>query len=381
MSENPLLGISLQIPFDRIEAQQVQPAVDELIPDASQKLEALANDSGPRTFDNTMLALEKTTERLDYAMSVVRHLESVRTTPELREAYNAVEPQVSEFYSRIPLHEGIWKQLQRYASTSEAEALTGTRRRFLTKTVDSFRRQGAELDSAGKSRLAEIDVELAKLTTKFSEHVLDSTNAFELLITEESKLQGLPPTAIAAARQSAAQKGQEGWRFTLQAPSYTPVMTYLDDRSIREQVYRAHSTRATAPNLDNRPIVVQILQLRQEKAVLLGFRNFADFVLYDRMAHTGEHALRFLTDLEQKTRPHSERENQELTEFAGTELEPWDVGYFAEKQRKALYDFDEEELRPYFSTERVVSGMFQIVERLYGIQVKEKTGVPVGIPL
>jgi len=380
MAENPLLHIAFEIPFDRVEPGHVEPAIAELLADAAKRLEILGGDAEPRTFANTMLALEKVTERLDYAMGVVRHLESVRTTPELRAAYNAVEPLVSEFYARIPLHEGLWNQLQGFAATEEAQQLEGVRRRFFKKTMDSFRRHGAELEPEGKRRLAEMDVELSKLTTKFSENVLDATNAFELVITEEARLPGLPPTAIAAARQSAQAKDMEGWRFTLQAPSYTPVLTYLDDREIREQVYRAQSTRASSGDLDNREIVARVLQLRREKAELLGFGNFADFVLHDRMAHTGEHALEFLRSVEGKTRRNFVRENVELRDFAGRELEPWDVGYYAEKRRQALYNFDEEELRPYFSTERVVSGMFQIVERLYGIQVQEKSGVPVWHP-
>ncbi len=380
MTINPLLREQFEIPFDQVHPEHVEPAIQELLRDARERLEVLAADPEPRTFANTMLALEKVTERLDYAMSVVRHLEGVRTTPELRAAYNAVEPLVSEFYARIPLHGGLWKQLQLFGATTEAKSLTGVRKRFFTKTLDSFRRHGADLAEEGKARLAALDVELAKLTTKFGENVLDSTNAFELVVTDEQRLAGLPPTAVAAARQSANQKGQEGWRFTLQAPSYTPVLTYLDDAAIREQVYRAHSTRASSGDLDNRGNVARILELRREKAHLLGFENFADFVLYDRMAHTGGRALEFLRAIEHKVRPHSDRENAELRQFAGKELEPWDVSYYAEKQRKALYDFDEEELRPYFSTERVVAGMFEIVERLYGISVVEKAGVPVWHP-
>ena len=379
MTINPLLHKQFEIPFDQVRPEHVEPAIQELLADARERLEVIAADPEPRTFA-TMLALEKVTERLDYAMSVVRHLEGVRTTPELRAAFNAVEPPITEFFARIPLHSGLWKQLQLLAGTDEAKSLTGVRKRFFTKTVDSFRRHGAELSDENKARLAELDVELSKLTTKFGENVLDATNAFELLLTDEARLAGLPETAIAAARQSAQQKGQEGWRFTLQAPSYTPVLTYLDDAAIREQVYRAHSTRASAGKLDNCGNVARILELRKDKAQLLGFGNFADFVLFDRMAHTGGRALEFLRAIEQKIRAHAERENAELRAFAGKNLEPWDVSYYAEQQRKALYNFDEEELRPYFSTERVVSGMFEIVERLYGILVREKTGVPVWHP-
>ena len=380
MSDNPLLSVTFHIPFDQVRAEHVEPGVRELLKQAQAHIDAIAADESTRTFENTMLALENSTETLDYALSVVRHLESVATTPELRAAWNAVEPLTSAFYSQIPLNEGLWKRLQSYDTTDEAKELPPTRRRFLTKTIDSFRRHGAELDAAGKKRMAEIDVELTKITTKFSENVLDSTNAFELIITDEAKLAGLPQSAIDAARQNAEAKKVEGWRFTLQAPSYMPVLTYLDDRDVREKLYRAFATRATEPERDNRPLLQRVLELRREKARLLGFPDFADFVLHDRMAHKGERAVKFLEDLKVKTDPFFAKENAALEAFAGQKLESWDVGYWAEKQRRALYDFDEEELRPYFPAERVVDGMFAIVERLYGIKVKQRDGVPVWHP-
>ncbi len=380
MSHNPLLSINFHVPFDRIRAEHVEPGIQDLIGQAQERINEIVRDDRPRTFINTMLALENSTDNLDYALAVVRHLESVATTPELRAAWNAVEPKASAFYSQIPLNEGLWKQLLNYAATEEARSLSGTRRRFLTKTLDSFRRHGAELDAAGKKKLAEIDVELAQVTTKFSENVLDSTNAFELIVTDEARLAGLPPSAIEAAKHSAEAKKVSGWRFTLQAPSYVPVMTYLDDREIREKMYRAYTTRATEPERDNRPLLERILTLRREKARLLGFADFADFVLEDRMAHKGERAMKFLEELKGRTDPFFAKENAALEAFAGRKLEAWDVGYWAEKERRALYDFDEEELRPYFPAERVVDGMFEIVERLYGIQVRRQTGAPVWHP-
>jgi oligopeptidase A len=380
MSTNPLLEVQFQVPFDRIQAEDVEPAIDELLQEARAKLEAIASDESPRTYENTMAALEKISERLDYAMAVVRHLEGVRTTPALRAAFNAVEPPVSQFYSSIPLHAGLWKQLKAFQETPEGAALTGARKRFVTKTIDSFRRHGADLGPEDKAKLAALDVELTRITTKFGENVLDSTNEFELVITEEEKLSGLPEAAVAAARQSAQAKGREGCRFTLQGPSYIALMTYLDDRQIREHVYREFGTRATREPFDNRRLLARILELRREKAQLLGFGDFADLVLDDRMAREGRHALSFLHGIEKKTRSFFERENQELREFAGVELAPWDLAYYSEKRRKALYDFDEEQLRPYFPTERVVAGMFEIVERLYGITVAEKAGVPVWHP-
>src|SRR5580693_1975287 len=249
MSDNPLLSIKFAIPFDQVRAEHVEPGIRQLLKEAGERIDAIVADTAPRTYSNTMMALEKSTENLDYAISVVRHLEAVATSPELRAAWNAVEPETSAFYSRIPLNEGQWKQLQRYAETDGAKSLSGAKLRFLTKTLDSFRRHGAELDAAGKNRLAEIDVELSKWTTKFSENVLDSTIAWELIIADEAQLAGLPPSARAAARHNAELKGHAGWRFTLQAPSFTPAITYLDDAGIRENLYRANIARATEGDL------------------------------------------------------------------------------------------------------------------------------------
>ncbi len=376
---NPLVHIKFRIPFDQIQASDVVPAVDELLFESQKSLEETIRAERP------LEALDVMTERLDYCMSVVRHLEAVATTPELRDAHNAVQPKVSAFYSSLPLNEDLWKAIQRYAASDEVPRLGSTMRRFLTKTIDSFKRHGAELDPAGKARLQEIDVALAEATTKFSQNVLDSTNAFELVIIDEDRLQGLPPAAAAAAKLSAESKGVDGWRFTLQAPSYMPVMTYLDDRSIREHLYRAYNTRATTEGpggtvFDNRALIARILELRKERARLLGFQDFADLVLEDRMAHTGAHAKAFLDDLYAKTNHRFQEENRELEEFAHQKLEPWDVGYWAEKQRAALYDFDEEALRPYFPLKSVVDGMFQIFGKLLGICVREEHLVPVWDP-
>ena len=385
--KNPLLEIQFKIPFDQVKAEHVEPAIDQLLAEAQLGIDALAADEGPRTYENTLLALEKVGERLEFAMGVVSHLEAVATYPQLRQAYNAVQPKVSEFSSKIPLNEALWKQLKRFAGTDEARALTATRARFLKKTVDGFRRSGADLDAAGKARLTELNIELVKATTKYSENVLDATNAFELLVEDESKLAGLPPSARAVARQDAEAKGKAGWRFTLQGPSYTAVMTYLDDAAIREQIYRAFTTRASREPFDNRELVSRILQVRREKARLLGYRDFADLVLEERMAKTGQGARAFVDELKAKTLAAFKRENEELLAFRrkiegpdAPELNAWDVGYYAEKMRQARYDFDEEELRPYFAFERVLQGMFELVGRLYGIQVVEQHGVPLWDP-
>ncbi len=381
---NPLLEVRFEIPFDQISATHVEPAARQLIAEAQALIDAIADDAGPRTFENTLLALEDSTEKLSFAMGVVGHLEAVKTTPELRAAYNAVRPELSAFYSAIPLNEKLWQQIKRYAETDEARSLTGLRARFLQKTLEDFRRSGADLPVEGKQRMAALDVDLALATQKFSENVLDATNAFELLVDDESKLAGLPESAKEAARERAAKKGKAGWRFTLQAPSYMPLMTYLDDPGIREQVWRAYNTRASGGEFDNTALITKILKLRAEKAALLGRKNFADLVLEDRMAKGGERAKEFVQQLTERTRGPFVAENQALEEFRRAidgpnsgPMQPWDVGYYAEQLRQREYDFDEEQLRPYFSYERVKQGLFQLVQRLYGVEVRQEQGVPV----
>ncbi len=388
---NPLLSIKFTVPFDLIRAEHVEPAIRQLIEESRLRLEEIASgrDRGglPRTFEDTMMALDKMTDGLDWAIGVVRHLEGVATYPQLRAAFNAVQPEVSAFYAGIPIHAGLWEAVQEFAATAEAKALEGPRKRFLTKTIDSFKRHGAMLGPDRKRLLGEMDVELATVTTRFSENVLDSTNEYEYVITDQTRLSGLPPTAIEAARHSAEGKGVEGWRFTLQAPSYTPLMTYLDDAGIRERFYRAYTTRATTGEHDNRALIARILELRRQRAVLLGFKDFSDLVLEDRMAHDGACAQAFLDGMRDKTQASFERENRELIRFRRSiegpdapGLTPWDVAYYAEKQRAALYDFDEEILRPYFPLEQVTEGMFEIFRRTFGIRVSERVGVPVWDP-
>ncbi|MBV8073131.1 MAG: M3 family metallopeptidase [Acidobacteriaceae bacterium] len=380
LKDNPLLVERFPIPFDAVRAEHVEPAIQVLLEQMRNRLVTLASGSTPRTYRDVLIGLDQMTEPLDYAMAIVRHLESVATTPELRAAYNKVQEPVSVFYTSIPLNGDLWNAVKQVNESGEVNNLAPVHRRFLEKTVAGFRRAGADLDEAGKKKLEELDVALAKATTKFAENVLDATNAFELLITDENKLAGLPDSARMAALQSAQSKNKEGWRLTLQSPSLTAALTYLDDRLIRHELWEAHNTRATSGEHDNRALVVQILRLRKDKARLLGYRDFADLVLEDRMAHRGEQAQGFLEELRLKTEPFFEKENATLAAIGrrlGYEtIEPWDVSYLAEKQRQALYEFDEEELRPYFELDRVVDGMFQIFSRILGIAVREEPGVP-----
>ncbi len=382
LETNPLLSPGFPIVFDRIRPDHVEPAITKLLHDAEARLAVFGSDAGPRTYANTLHRLDTLTEPLDLALGIVRHLESVATTPELREVYNKVEPLSAAFYARLPLDQAIWTALQAFAETAEAKSLTGTRKRHLDKTMSFFRRHGAALPQEKKSELEKIDVELAAITTKYSENVLDATNAFELLIETEEGLAGLPPSAVEMARESAEKKGQSGWRFTLQAPSFMAVMTYLDDASVRERMYRAFTTRAAQAPFDNTTGTLKILELRQAKARLLNYADFADFAIDERMAGNGAKAQAFLDDLHAKTRQFFARENEEVIAFrqqlegpGAPPLAPWDMGYYAEKLRQAKYDFDEEMLRPYFSLDRVVDGMFGLVERLYGIRVTERPGI------
>jgi oligopeptidase A len=379
-ADNPLLVRRFPIQFDAVKAEHVEPAVEMLLGEMRRRLADLGDPSIPPTYESILLGLDKMTEPLDFAMAVVRHLEAVVTTPEMRAAHNAVQGPVSFFYTSIPLNTSLWAAVKAVSESPEAENLAPVHKRFLKKTVSGFRRAGADLDDEGKRKLEALDVALTEATTKFSENVLDATNAYELLITDEQKLAGLPESARTAARENAKAKGREGWRLTLQAPSYIAAMTYLDDRGIRQQLWQASNTRATSGPYDNRALITEILRLRREKAQLLGFHDFADLVLEERMAHTGGQAQAFLEDLHRKTAPFFDRENQSLAEVAKTlgydAILPWDVSYVAEKQRLALYHFDEEELRPYFQLDRVVAGMFDIFSRILSIKVIEEPGVP-----
>ena len=376
---NPLLHLGFEIPFDEIEAAHVEPAADELLARARAAVDEIVATEGPRTYDNTLGALEAATEPLELAMTAVGHLESVATTDALRDAYNAVVPKVSAFWSELAMNDGLYQAVRTFSETDEAKVLDPTRRRFLEKTLDDFRRHGAELAPADKEKLQAMEVELTQLTTKFSQNVLDETNAFELVLTDETKLAGLPESAKKAAAENAKAKGLDGWRFTLQAPSLIPLLTYLDDRAIREKVWRAYNTRAVSGEHDNRSIIARILELRRQKAKLLGYDDFSDLVTEDRMAKDGARAEAFIDDLREKTVAAFERENETLREFRrglegedAPDIEPWDSAYYAEKQRQAEYDFNEEELRPYFPLDRVLDGLFATAQALYEVKIVER---------
>ncbi len=374
---NPLLTLAPPLAFDQVAPEQIGPAIEALISQARARIDAIAACPEPRTWANTMGAFDTCTDPLDLAVSIIHHLQAVVSTPELRQAWNDVQPAISAFASSIVLHAGLWQAFNAYAATSEAQALPGIRARYLHKTIEEFRRHGAALSPADKATLEQLEVELAVATNTFAQNTLDATAAFTYDIDDEALLAGLPPSALAAARAAANAAGKSGWRFSLQMPSYLAVMTYLDNRAIREHFYRAYSRRAAEPNA---PLIEKILDLRRRKAQLLGFSNIADLTLADRMAKTGRAAQEFCLDLRRKTEPAFLREKAELERFAGHPLQPWDLAYYAEKLRAAQYAFEEEDLRPYFPLPQVLQGMFDLVQRLYGITVQPGPQVPVWHP-
>lgn len=385
MSDNPLLKADFVIPFDRIEARHVVPGLREALDLAKERLAALVDEpatgSRPLTYDNTLGALDELTEGLAQPYGLVGLLNGVANTPELRAAFNQVQPEVVAFFAQLSSDQRLHDLLKRYSETEEGRALTGVARRHLTKTLDHLRRAGAELEEADRDRVRELRVELASLSTRFSENVLDATNAFELLVTDEEQLAGLPGSALRRARAAAEAKGLPGYRFTLQAPSYVPFMKYAHDRDLRRQMYEAYFAVGGAEPHDNRPLVRQILAKRREVAKVLGYADYADLQTEERMIGSGSNAARFAVELTDRTREHFEREVADLEAFAASELglaplEPWDVQYALEKLRMARFAMDEEELRPYFPLPGVLRGLFDLTERLFGVTVKRVDGVP-----
>lgn len=382
---NPLLSRDFQIPFDRIGAEHVVPAVREALAAAEGELEEMVRFTGERTYDNTLQRLDDLQERLSRVIRPVAHLVGVKNTPELREAYDTVLPEFTAFYARLPLNPGLWRAVEAYAATPEAAALDPVRRRHLDKSVREFVRAGAALPEETKARVEALRVELSQAQTRFSNNTLDATNAFELLVEDPAELAGLPESARAQARASAEAKGKEGWRFTLQLPSYQPFMQYAEDRTLRRTLYEAYMNRAAGGEHDNRPLVRRILELRRELARVLGFRDFADLELEESMAQSGGRAVAFERDLTERTRPHWEREIAGLQEFARQELgldrlEPWDTAFAAERMRRARYELDEEELRPFFPLDRVLEGLFEVARRLFGVRIARRENPAVWHP-
>ncbi len=385
-ASHPFLSQEFHIRWSSLVPEAVEPDVREALRRARENIDALCGDFDPAslTFENTLLALEEATEELSMAWGRVGHLDSVRNCEALRTAQNAMLPEVTQFFSRIPLNAALWRRIKAYSESEEAATLTGVRKRFLDETVKDFVRSGADLPEDRKAQLEAVQSELAQITQKFSENVLDSTNAWELVLEDDARLAGLPETALGVLRAEAAAKGlgsdeAPAYRITLKTPVYFPVLEYADDASLREEVWRGSITVGHGGGYDNTELIWRILELRHERAGLLGKAHFADQVLEARMAGSGAVALKFVEDLAERTKPFFARDIEELTAFRRRHepdwdglFQPWDVAYWAEKLRKANYDFDEEELRPYFAIGNVIEGMFRLTEKIFGFEIVER---------
>ncbi len=383
---NPFLDTTFHIRWSLLKPELVAPAIEEALREAQEKIDAVAGQKEAGiTFEGSFLVLEKATENLGIAWGKVSHLDSVCNSPDLRAAYHKMLPKVVEFFARIPLNEKLWSVLKAYDALEAKKTLSPIEKRFLTETMADFREQGADLPANKKERLRSLAQELAQVTQKFSENVLDGTNAFELVVRDRGKLGGLPARDIEQARLDARRKGygtedDPQWRFTLHMPSLLPVMKFAHDERFRKTLWEADVAVGRAEPHDNLALIGQILALRQEKAELLGNRHFADMVLARRMAKNGATTLRFIEDLHGRIEKAFERENKVLEEFKAKEadtppesLEPWEIAFSSERLRREKYDFDEEELRPYFPIEQVINGMFQIAETIFGIDLEEKS--------
>jgi len=379
---NPFLDRSFQIRWSQLSAGQIGPAVGSALDTAEEAIARITRlDPADANFQNTFLALEESADLLNETWAKVTHLTTVADSPELREAHKALLPKVTAFIARIPLNAGLWLRLKAAADQPAVAGLPGEQRRLLDETLAEFRQQGADLPPEKKTRLETLQGELAGLTQKYSENVLDATNAWELVIHDETRLRGLPPHARESARQNALKKGRgteaaPAWRFTQHAPSQEPVMLYAEDADLRREVWQASAAVGGQAPHDNRELLPRILALRQEKAALLGRPHFADHVLERRMAKTGAAALAFIEDLHRRIAPAFAREVRELEQFKAAQtrsapgpLAPWETAFWAERLRRVRHDFDEEQLRPYFPLDRVLTGLFEIARRVFGLMV------------
>ncbi|KXU37760.1 oligopeptidase A [Cephaloticoccus primus] len=385
-SPNPFLDPAFEIRWAVCRAEHVEPAISEALAQARAAIEKIATQPlGELSFASTFLALEQATELLGTAWGRVTHWQSVADHPELREAHNKMLPQVSEFYASVPLNPELWQRLKAFSESGVASSVQGIERRLLEETVADFRQAGADLPEAQRTRLAALQSELAQATQKYSENVLDATNAWELIVEDEARLAGLPEHAKDAARASAQRAGRtSGWRFTLHQPSLEPVMVYAEDEALRRELWEASAAVGAREPHDNTALVRQILALRAEKAALLGKPHFADVVLERRMAQSGAQALAFVEDLAARTSEAFLREARELEEFKAAQtgasevgrLAPWDLAFWAEKLRQHKHAFDAEALRPYFPIERVLEGLFELARRVFGVVARPREPAP-----
>jgi oligopeptidase A len=378
MNTNPLLDFSSLPRFDAIRPEHVAPAIVDLLTRYQALIDGLIASPEAPTWDGFAAPITDMGEQLGRAWGVVGHLHGVNDVPAWREAYNTTLPEITRFYSSLGQNLALFAKYRALHDSAEYATLSPARRRILDNEVRDFRLSGAELPEEQKPRFKEIQEELASLSTKFSENVLDATNAFAEYVSDPALLNGLPDDSIEAAREAAQNDEREGWKFTLHMPSYLPVMQYADNRELRARMYRAYATRASEfgeATRDNSKLIDRILALRAEESKMLGFGSFAELSMVPKMADTPEQVMAFLRDFAVRARPHGQRDLDELRAFARNEygldeLHPWDMAWVSEKLRVQRYDFSEQEVKLYFPEPKVLEGLFRVVEGLYGVSIR-----------
>jgi len=376
---NPLLELAGLARFDAIAPEHITPAIDVLLKDCRSAVARVTASSTPAAWDSVVEPLDEAMERLGRAWGAVSHLNAVVDTPALRAQYNANLPRLTQFWTELAQNEALYRKYKAIAARDDFAVLPAARRRVIENELRDFRLGGAELPLPEKERLRAIRERQSQLSTRFAENVLDATNAFELLIEDAAQLAGVPADTLQMLREAAQDEAKPGYRLTLHAPSYLPVLQYADDRGLREQLYRAYSTRASEfgrPEWDNTRLIAELLRLRREQANLLGHRDFAELSLVPKMAESPQQVLDFLRDLARRARPFAERDMAELKEFADRELalsdlQAWDVSYASEKLRQARYAYSEQELKQYFPEPRVLAGLFEVIETLFSVAIRE----------
>lgn len=370
-------------PFSKIKNEHFYPAIENGIAVARKEIDAIVANTETPTFKNTIEALDFSGELLSNVTSVFFNLNSAETNDEIQKIAQEISPLLTEYANDIALNEKLFIRVKAvYDNKEDQSKLTPEQSMLLDKTYKGFVRNGANLSDSNKEELRKIDKELSKLSLNFGENVLAETNKYELHLTNKEDLAGLPEGVIEAAAMTAKSKNKEGWIFTLAFPSFGPFMTYAESRSLRQQLYMANATRSCKDdNLDNQKNVLRIVELRYQRANLLGYKNHAHFVLEEQMAQTPEKVKTFLNDLLQKAKPFALNEMDELTKFAqsigfdGSTLQAWDTAFYKEKLKQNLFSLDDEILKPYFKLENVVDGVFQVASKLYGLEFKEITNI------
>jgi peptidyl-dipeptidase Dcp len=370
-------------PFKDIKHEHFIPAIDKTLKEAKDEVDAIINNPEKPTFQNTVAALEMSGEKLERVTSVLFNLNSAETDDTIQAIAREVSPKLSEFSNYISLNAKLFERIKAVYSQKESLKLSDEDRQLLDKKFLGFVRSGANLEGDAKNRYAEITTELSQLSLKFGENVLAETNAFQLLITDKKDLAGIPESECEAAAQVAKSKNKEGWLFSLQGPSFVGFMKYADNRQLREKMYRAYTSRGFQKNdKNNEEIIRKTVNLKMEKAKLLGFKNHAEYVLAEQMAENPKRVNDFLQQLHEASRPASEREYAEVVKFAKENglknpIQRWDWSYYSEKLKNAHYGFDEQPVKPYFQLAKVQNGVFELATRLYGLTFKENKEIPV----